>query len=1071
MRTALALAVLLAVLTGSLWLAGRTGLASATLEQRAEAVLSAMSGRSLDVEMGPARLSVSSLSLLSVSVSDARFSEPGALRPAIEAGEVRFGLRFLPMLRGELGVKSISLSDARLAASTLSGNGSSDWTSSLFTADGLIDPDAVPGLVFEIVEGAFAAVAARETDRVDLESITLLLPNGQEEQALHIDHARLKRIGPAKLHLAGKVGIAGLTIELDGVAERDGEKGRITALDMTVSGTGEGSRLPRHFRMEITGAEAGEGNADRLDLAATLEDFPLDFGDGDRLETRIAALVEFVEGAGKVEFRALEIGFGRSLLQFHGAIGPAPRAGEEDTGPVYRYDFVSDGSTIAPLDSPEPALGFLARIAGHYDPVGRRLLAEHIGVRTGPGELIGSASLIFPLKGGAPSVALAIGVPKMPVQHAKQLWPWFSARGARKWVLNNVFGGEIVNSAIRLAVPPNRLGNGVPLSAEEVSGHFRIAGTRFDIARRIPPVRDAIGVVRFAGSDVDIALDSGTIYLPSGHIVDARDGTFLVRNADQEPAIGLLDIAVSGEAAAVAELSSYEPMRALEDLDVDPGDFTGTVKGRVKAEIPLQADVPIASLEWLVDLEFDGLAVAKPFGEQMVSEAAGRIIIDPAKAHITTRARLNGIPASLDLIEPLGRSVVQRKRDVALELDDDIRDRMMPALAGMIQGTVIVRLDDKGDGVQLATADLTGVKLSIPGIGWSKGAGIAAELRFAMEETGSQTILRDLVLDGGSFNARGTVTLREGSLQEARFDRFALNRQDAISLTLKREGKGYDLSVRGSSFDGRALVKSILKGGGRDSEDGTVSVTAEIGRVIGFHGQVLEDMRLTYSRADGNVGTLALSAETASGGVVAVSQETDSRQRSVTARAADAGALLRFLDIYSHMEGGRLAIALSAAPGEPLAGTVEVRDFWIVDEPKLGSLVASAPQNAASGKGVVNASRVRFERGFVFVEKGEGYLAIDRGVLRGPEIGATFQGIVYDRNDQMDVTGTFMPLYGLNRIFGELPLIGQILGNGRDRGLIGITFRLAGDVDAPRLQINPLSAIAPGIFRSIFEFR
>ena len=71
----------------------------------------------------------------------------------------------------------------------------------------------------------------------------------------------------------------------------------------------------------------------------------------------------------------------------------------------------------------------------------------------------------------------------------------------------------------------------------------------------------------------------------------------------------------------------------------------------------------------------------------------------------------------------------------------------------------------------------------------------------------------------------------------------------------------------------------------------------------------------------------------------------------------------------------------------------------------------------------------------------------------------------------MDMTGTFMPAYGLNRIFGELPLVGMILGNGRDRGLIGVTFKLTGDADEPTLTINPLSVIAPGIFRSIFEFR
>ena len=90
--------------------------------------------------------------------------------------------------------------------------------------------------------------------------------------------------------------------------------------------------------------------------------------------------------------------------------------------------------------------------------------------------------------------------------------------------------------------------------------------------------------------------------------------------------------------------------------------------------------------------------------------------------------------------------------------------------------------------------------------------------------------------------------------------------------------------------------------------------------------------------------------------------------------------------------------------------------------------------------------------------------------MRGPVIGTTFQGTLYDASGNMAITGTFMPAYGLNRLFAEIPIFGQILGNGRDRGLIGITYKVAGDAKSPQVQVNPISAIAPGIFRSIFEF-
>jgi hypothetical protein len=157
-----------------------------------------------------------------------------------------------------------------------------------------------------------------------------------------------------------------------------------------------------------------------------------------------------------------------------------------------------------------------------------------------------------------------------------------------------------------------------------------------------------------------------------------------------------------------------------------------------------------------------------------------------------------------------------------------------------------------------------------------------------------------------------------------------------------------------------------------------------------------------------------------------------------------------------------------------MVGSVDVRDFRIVDEPKLASLVSNPPPSGKSLNDAldrqIDTSSVAFERGFTKIQKGPGSLILQEGVVRGPVIGASFQGTFFDPRGNMDMTGTFLPAYGVNRIFGEIPIIGQILGNGRDGALIGITFRLVGDVKKPDLQINPISAIAPGIFRSIFEF-
>jgi len=118
----------------------------------------------------------------------------------------------------------------------------------------------------------------------------------------------------------------------------------------------------------------------------------------------------------------------------------------------------------------------------------------------------------------------------------------------------------------------------------------------------------------------------------------------------------------------------------------------------------------------------------------------------------------------------------------------------------------------------------------------------------------------------------------------------------------------------------------------------------------------------------------------------------------------------------------------------------------------------------------INVNSAGFQRAFGRLVLRNSVLVVENGVLRGDQVGATFQGTVRDRRGRMDLTGTFMPAYGLNSLFAELPIIGSLLGNGRDKGLIGITFRLSGKFTKPDLTINPLSVIAPGVFRQIFEY-
>jgi hypothetical protein len=177
----------------------------------------------------------------------------------------------------------------------------------------------------------------------------------------------------------------------------------------------------------------------------------------------------------------------------------------------------------------------------------------------------------------------------------------------------------------------------------------------------------------------------------------------------------------------------------------------------------------------------------------------------------------------------------------------------------------------------------------------------------------------------------------------------------------------------------------------------------------------------------------------------------------------DAGALLRFTDTYSKVVGGQLQLALdppTAEPG-PKEGLLNVRDFTVKGEASLDKLAAGGPVGAQAGIGF---SRLRAE----FVRQ-NGQLTIKEGVLKGPTIGGTIEGSIDYPGNQVRMSGTFVPLYGLNNLLNQVPVFGLFLG-GSNEGVFGLTYEVVGTPDKPTLRVNPISAIFPGVSRKIMEF-
>ena len=66
--------------------------------------------------------------------------------------------------------------------------------------------------------------------------------------------------------------------------------------------------------------------------------------------------------------------------------------------------------------------------------------------------------------------------------------------------------------------------------------------------------------------------------------------------------------------------------------------------------------------------------------------------------------------------------------------------------------------------------------------------------------------------------------------------------------------------------------------------------------------------------------------------------------------------------------------------------------------------------------------------------------------------------------------GTVVPAYLINSFFGQIPLLGELFTGGtKGGGVFAANYEMSGPVENPNVFVNPLSALAPGIFRNFFD--
>jgi hypothetical protein len=713
-------------------------------------------------------------------------------------------------------------------------------------------------------------------------------------------------------------------------------------------------------------------------------------------------------------------------------------------------------------------------LRGSVDLVNGRAVIDHGDIgRTDvrPGYNMGVA-LTGSFDWGATEPRLAFGVAgtRMPFAVMKRLWPVFAAPHVRRWVNERMSGGTVERVLIAgNASIPVLTEKGVPFPEEALSIEIETTGTTLQPVAKLPPIRDADLNLRVTGRTARLTLGRGTIEVASGRRLNIASGAFEIPDTHESPAPAITQFRIDGSVGAAAALLTYEPLRGSAGAMLDAGKTRGTVAAQVAVNLAIGRE-EVSNVSYSVKADLGNFVGDNLLMGHKIEAQSLHLFADSKQFEVKGDARISGTPASLDFRQAAGDPMADLRLHAVL--DDAARRRLGINFGTAVSGNVPVTLagqigaDDSKNQLNV-DADFTAARIEDLLPGWVKPAGKPARVTFGLIKTAKSTRFDNLTIESqGGGIAKGSVELDQaGELLSANFPVFALSGGDQVSLRADRATDGaLHVQMRGEVYDGRQFIKSAFANepaATTKRKPIDLDLDVRIGAVAGNNGEALRGLELKVSRRSGRIRNFSLKAKI--GRDAPLSGELRLRSRDnhqvLFLETDDAGALFRFTDFYPRMFGGRMWVAMDppSRDSTPQAGVLNVQNFVIRGEPGLDRVMSSAPDKVRSA---VDFTELKCE--FTRVP---GRMIIRDGLVRGPAVGATIDGQIDHVRDEMRLHGTLVPLYGLNNMFGKIPIVGLFLGGGSNEGLVGITYEAVGPPNAPRISVNPISAVAPGLLR------
>jgi Protein of unknown function len=681
---------------------------------------------------------------------------------------------------------------------------------------------------------------------------------------------------------------------------------------------------------------------------------------------------------------------------------------------------------------------------------------EHRGVR-----IAGGGNIVFSRRGSGQVDIDADVSGDLSVETLFSAWPRGFLAETRGDLTRIIQSGTARTRAVKLRIPQGILkGQAAPDSAILIDFEVENATARY--LDGMTSLTGIYGKGRLEGNNLLLEADRAQI----GDI-SVSEAVLDLSRFQPRGGTARLTARAQGDATSMLEEINRPPLRLLANGNFDPRRVAGQGWVQLDLQWPLLKRPPSDSFEVTAVGAFSNASMTKVLGELDAVNGDVTLSVEDRMVRVSGKAQV--ARSDVDFAWTLNANDLQTQReahDIApgtmlLLTDAKIRAEDIAALGldvgAHLSGTVATSVRAASDRARFTggviSLDLAQAGITIPGRAWSKPEGVAAtgSAQIVLGET-NRTTLQNIVFDTQGAFARGTIDLDpELNISAARFSRLFIEGMADVSVDYVDKPDAVNVLIRGPFLNlAPFLAKRDVTEQAVDLFDRPLGLEAQIDRVQTDASSNLTQVQASIVRdAYGWRSLRSVATDNVGVSQVRLDQLDDGR-RTISGTLNDAGLYARLLYAGAPIFGG--------------AATIE-GELPVVGATSSGTLLFQATDVTY---GEPSKVQYKFDTISLPMKVQGGVISFQDGKAMGAAMTVKGAGYIDVEDGTVDVRGLATP-GGLNRLFGELPVLGGLLGSRQDEGLVGMTLAVKGSLEKPVLQVNPISALAPGFLRRIFE--